>query len=112
SGGKNREADANIRQQPAHISAPFFGGHEQHRGDRRTVTGFGGGIYADSRPVRLENRRDLIYRADGRQLSSAIDREGPIMKIKSIRSQVVRIPLEEPLADGPPYGRSHNPFVT
>ena len=34
------------------------------------------------------------------------------MKIKSIRSQVVRIPLEEPLADGPPYGRSHNPFVT
>jgi L-talarate/galactarate dehydratase len=34
------------------------------------------------------------------------------MKIKRIRSQVVRLPLDEPLADGPPYSRSHNVFVT
>ena len=34
------------------------------------------------------------------------------MKIKDIRSQVVRVPLDEPLAGGPPYARSHNQFVT
>ena len=34
------------------------------------------------------------------------------MKIKLIRSQVVRLPLEEPLAGGPAYFRSHNQFVT
>ena len=33
------------------------------------------------------------------------------MKIKLIRSQVVRLPLEEPLAGGPAYFRSHNQFV-
>jgi L-alanine-DL-glutamate epimerase-like enolase superfamily enzyme len=33
------------------------------------------------------------------------------MKIKSVRSQVVRLPLDEPLAGGPPYFRSHNQFV-
>jgi len=33
------------------------------------------------------------------------------MKIKRIRSQVVRVPLDEPLAGGPPYARSHNQFV-
>ena len=33
------------------------------------------------------------------------------MKIKKIRSRVVRIPLDEPLAGGPPYARSHNQFV-
>jgi L-alanine-DL-glutamate epimerase-like enolase superfamily enzyme len=33
------------------------------------------------------------------------------MKIKTIRSQVVRLPLDEPLAGGPPYARSHNQFV-
>jgi L-alanine-DL-glutamate epimerase-like enolase superfamily enzyme len=33
------------------------------------------------------------------------------MKIKSIRSQVVRVPLDEPLAGGPPYFRSNNQFV-
>ena len=33
------------------------------------------------------------------------------MKIKTIRSQVVRVPLDEPLAGGPPYARSHNQFV-
>ncbi|MGE5217123.1 MAG: mandelate racemase/muconate lactonizing enzyme family protein [Chloroflexota bacterium] len=33
------------------------------------------------------------------------------MKIKQIRSQVVRVPLDEPLAGGPPYARSHNQFV-
>ena len=33
------------------------------------------------------------------------------MKIKLIRSQVVRVPLEEPLAGGPAYFRSHNQFV-
>jgi L-alanine-DL-glutamate epimerase-like enolase superfamily enzyme len=34
------------------------------------------------------------------------------MKINSIRSQVVRLPVDEPLADGPPSGRAHNMFVT
>ncbi|MSP38621.1 MAG: mandelate racemase/muconate lactonizing enzyme family protein [Deltaproteobacteria bacterium] len=34
------------------------------------------------------------------------------MKIKSIKSQVVRLPLDEPLADGPAYNRTHNMFVT
>ena len=34
------------------------------------------------------------------------------MKIKSIRSQIVRLPVDEPLADGPPSGRAHNMFVT
>src|SRR4249920_2968930 len=34
------------------------------------------------------------------------------MKIKSIHSQVVRLPVDEPLADGPPSGRAHNMFVT
>lgn len=34
------------------------------------------------------------------------------MKIKKIRSQIVRLPLDEALADGPPYARSHNVFVT
>ena len=34
------------------------------------------------------------------------------MKIKSVTSQVVRLPVEEPLADGPPSGRAHNMFVT
>jgi L-alanine-DL-glutamate epimerase-like enolase superfamily enzyme len=33
------------------------------------------------------------------------------MKIKHIRSQIVRLPLDEPLAGGPPYFRSHNVFV-
>src|SRR5688500_16198071 len=33
------------------------------------------------------------------------------MKIKNSRSQVVRVPLDEPLAGGPPYFRSHNQFV-
>ena len=33
------------------------------------------------------------------------------MKIKKLRSQVVRVPLDEPLAEGPPYARSHNQFV-
>ena len=33
------------------------------------------------------------------------------MKIKKIHSQVVRVPLDEPLAGGPPYARSHNQFV-
>ena len=33
------------------------------------------------------------------------------MKIKSIRAQVARIPLDEPLAGGPAYFRSHNQFV-
>ncbi len=33
------------------------------------------------------------------------------MKIKKVRSQVVRVPLDEPLAGGPPYARSHNQFV-
>ena len=34
------------------------------------------------------------------------------MKIKAIQSQVVRLPVDEPLADGPPSGRAHNMFVT
>jgi L-alanine-DL-glutamate epimerase-like enolase superfamily enzyme len=34
------------------------------------------------------------------------------MKIKTVRTQVVRVPLDEPLAGGPPYARSHNQFVT
>src|SRR5258706_10869565 len=34
------------------------------------------------------------------------------MKIKGIQSQVVRLPVDEPLADGPPSGRAHNMFVT
>ena len=34
------------------------------------------------------------------------------MKIKSIKSQIVRLPVDEPLADGPPSGRAHNMFVT
>lgn len=33
------------------------------------------------------------------------------MKIKSVRAQVARIPLDEPLAGGPPYARSHNQFA-
>jgi len=33
------------------------------------------------------------------------------MKIKGIRSHVLRVPLDEPLAGGPPYFRSHNQFV-
>ena len=33
------------------------------------------------------------------------------MKIKSIRSHILRVPLDEPLAGGPPYFRSHNQFV-
>ena len=33
------------------------------------------------------------------------------MKIRNSRSQVVRMPLDEPLAGGPPYFRSHNQFV-
>ena len=34
------------------------------------------------------------------------------MKIKSIQSRIVRLPVDEPLADGPPSGRAHNMFVT
>jgi L-alanine-DL-glutamate epimerase-like enolase superfamily enzyme len=34
------------------------------------------------------------------------------MRLKHIASQVVRVPLDEPLASGPPYFRSHNQFVT
>ena len=34
------------------------------------------------------------------------------MKIQSVRAQVVRIPLDEPLAGGPAYSRTHNQFVT
>lgn len=34
------------------------------------------------------------------------------MKIKRIGSQVVRLPVEEPLAGGPAYSRSNNLFVT
>ncbi len=33
------------------------------------------------------------------------------MKIKRVQSQVVRLPVDEPLADGPAYFRSHNQFV-
>jgi L-alanine-DL-glutamate epimerase-like enolase superfamily enzyme len=36
---------------------------------------------------------------------------GVTMKIKSLRSQVARVPVDEPLAGGPPYFRSHNQFV-
>jgi L-talarate/galactarate dehydratase len=38
--------------------------------------------------------------------------EGITMKIKTIQSQIVRLPVDEPLADGPPSGRAHNMFVT
>ena len=34
------------------------------------------------------------------------------MRIKQVRAQVVRLPVDEPLADGPPSGRAHNLFVT
>jgi L-alanine-DL-glutamate epimerase-like enolase superfamily enzyme len=34
------------------------------------------------------------------------------MKIQSVKSQIVRLPVDEPLADGPPSGRAHNLFVT
>jgi L-alanine-DL-glutamate epimerase-like enolase superfamily enzyme len=34
------------------------------------------------------------------------------MKIKAIRSQIIRLPVDEPLADGPPSGRAYNMFVT
>jgi L-alanine-DL-glutamate epimerase-like enolase superfamily enzyme len=34
------------------------------------------------------------------------------MKIVRIGSQVVRLPVEEPLAGGPAYSRSNNLFVT
>lgn len=34
------------------------------------------------------------------------------MKIRSLQSQVVQLPLDEPLAGGPAYHRSHNLFVT
>ena len=34
------------------------------------------------------------------------------MEIKSIKSQVLRLPVDEPLAEGPPSGRAHNLFVT
>ena len=34
------------------------------------------------------------------------------MKIKTVHSQVVRLPVDEPLANGPPSGRAHNMFVT
>ena len=34
------------------------------------------------------------------------------MRIKDVRSQIVRLPVDEPLADGPPSGRAHNLFVT
>jgi L-alanine-DL-glutamate epimerase-like enolase superfamily enzyme len=33
------------------------------------------------------------------------------MKIKTIRAQTARVPVDEPLAGGPPYFRSHNDFV-
>lgn len=33
------------------------------------------------------------------------------MKIQTVRSRVARVPLDEPLAAGPPYFRSHNQFV-
>ncbi len=33
------------------------------------------------------------------------------MKLKSISSQVIRLPLDEPLANGPAYNRTHNMFV-
>jgi L-alanine-DL-glutamate epimerase-like enolase superfamily enzyme len=34
------------------------------------------------------------------------------MKIKRTRSQIVRLPVDEPLAGGPPFYRSHHEFVT
>jgi L-alanine-DL-glutamate epimerase-like enolase superfamily enzyme len=34
------------------------------------------------------------------------------MRIKHVRAQIVRLPVDEPLADGPPSGRAHNLFVT
>ena len=34
------------------------------------------------------------------------------MKIKSIKAKVISLPVDEPLADGPPSGRAHNLFVT
>ena len=34
------------------------------------------------------------------------------MKIKRLASQIARLPVEEPLAGGPAYGRSNNLFVT
>jgi L-alanine-DL-glutamate epimerase-like enolase superfamily enzyme len=34
------------------------------------------------------------------------------MRIEQVRAQVVRLPVDEPLADGPPSGRAHNLFVT
>jgi L-alanine-DL-glutamate epimerase-like enolase superfamily enzyme len=34
------------------------------------------------------------------------------MKIKHVQSQVMRVPLDEPLANGPAYFRTHNQFVT
>jgi L-alanine-DL-glutamate epimerase-like enolase superfamily enzyme len=34
------------------------------------------------------------------------------MKIKHIQSKVISLPVDEPLADGPPSGRAHNMFVT
>ena len=33
------------------------------------------------------------------------------MKIKTIHSRIARVPVDEPLAGGPPYFRSHNQFV-
>ena len=33
------------------------------------------------------------------------------MKTKTVRAQVVRLPLDEPLANGPAYARTHNQFV-
>jgi L-alanine-DL-glutamate epimerase-like enolase superfamily enzyme len=33
------------------------------------------------------------------------------MKIKTVSSQLARVPVDEPLASGPPYFRSHNWFV-
>jgi L-alanine-DL-glutamate epimerase-like enolase superfamily enzyme len=33
------------------------------------------------------------------------------MKIQTVRAQVVRLPLDEPLAGGPAYSRTHNQFV-
>lgn len=38
--------------------------------------------------------------------------EGVTMKITSVHSQIVSLPVDEPLADGPPSGRAHNMFVT
>jgi len=34
------------------------------------------------------------------------------MKIKSLQTQIVQLPVDESLADGPPSGRAHNMFVT